>query len=50
MFEVLCHSERMHPVFLEIVTSFGFKIEEEDEYFTPCTYNFTVPQTLSYGK
>ncbi|KAF2805744.1 uncharacterized protein BDZ99DRAFT_574611 [Mytilinidion resinicola] len=36
MFRLLCHSFQLHPAFIEIAVSFGFKIEDQDEYFTSC--------------
>lgn len=49
MFQLLCHELRVHPTFIEIVVSFGFKIREEDEYFTPSYVRFGTGESLDYG-
>lgn len=50
MFQLLCHWQRVHPAFVEIVTSFGFKIADGDGYFTPSSSSFENAQNVSYGK
>ena len=49
MFRLLYHHMQIHPVFMEIVTSFGFKIMDGDEYFTPSFSNFAADRSLIYG-
>lgn len=50
MFQLLCHDIRVHPTFIEVVISFGFKIREGDEYFAPSYVRFgTGQKSLDYG-
>ncbi|RYN47214.1 hypothetical protein AA0114_g7929 [Alternaria tenuissima] len=48
MFQLLYHQLEIHPAFMEIVTSFGFKIVDEDEYFTPSFSTFNTDRALTY--